>query len=77
MESTLVHIVFFLKKWGKNFKRKLRALRFFTQLLQKRFYKIILNKINVKNSLPNLYYIESERFMSITKHLRWSFCENS
>ena len=75
MESTLVHIVFFLKKWGKNFKRKLRALRFFTQLLQKSY--IILNKINFKNSLPNLYYIESERFLNIPKHLRWSFCENS
>ena len=32
MESTLVHKVFFLKKWEKNFQKKLRALRFFTQL---------------------------------------------
>ena len=75
MESTLIHIVFFLKKWGKNFERKLRTLRFFTQFLQKSY--IIVNTMNLKKILPNLYYIKSERFLSIIKHLRWSVCENS
>ena len=60
MESTLVHIVFLLVKLGKNFKRKLRILRFFTQFLQENY--VIVNTINLNFFLPNLYCIESEAF---------------
>ena len=64
MESTLGHIVFFLQKWEKNFKRTLRTLRFFTQLnlqsTQKNY--IIVNTIYFLKFLSNLYYIESEAF---------------
>ena len=60
MESALVYILLFLKNREKKFKRKLKALRFFTQIYnphQKNY--IIVNTINIS---PNLYYIESEAF---------------
>ena len=53
---------FFLKKWRKNFKEKLRTLRSFTQYNPHKKNNITANTINSKNFLPNLYYIESEAF---------------
>ena len=67
MESTLVHIVFFLKNGG-DFKRTFRTLlqdlqdflHSWTYNTHKKLYNGKYNKY--LKSLPNLYYIESEAF---------------
>ena len=64
MESTLVHITFFLKNGGQILKEHLEHLDFldsWTYNTHKKKY-IMVNTINIKKKLPNLYYIESEAF---------------
>ena len=64
MESTLVHTVFFLKNGEKNLKEHLEHLDFlhsWTYNPHKKNY-IMVNTINIKKIIPNLYYIESKAF---------------
>ena len=57
MESTLVHIVFFLKNGGKILKEHLEHLDFLQSWIYKHTQKnyIMVNAINIKKDLPNLY----------------------
>ena len=62
MESTLVHIAFFLKNRGKILKENLEQLDFlhsWTYNTHKKNY-IMVNTINIKKKFLNLHYTESE-----------------
>ena len=66
MESSLEHIVFFLKNRRNILKENLDHLHFlhsWTYNPQKNYTNV--NKINFTFFLPNLYYIKSEAFSEL------------
>ena len=60
MESTLVHIVFFLNN-GEKLKENLKHIDLLHNIIHIKNC-VSVNTINFKNLLPNFYYIESQAF---------------